>query len=101
MRPVDVVNIPLIKNMHTCIKTKFTGNDGIIFSNQDKIIYNEMILKDKNKKREEKKPEEVAQDFSHQQILDIVKEIKNLKADENNKQEKDIFDVIEDVKNNQ
>ena len=112
IRPVDVKNIPVVQNTHQCVKKKFTGNDGLIFSNQDKIVYNEMILKDKNKNKQsiEKKSEEVSQDFSHQQIFDIVKDIKNSQDTPANQQDvplntatppahKQIFDIVEDAEN--
>ena len=39
VKPIDLKNIPYIKNNKICDKIKFNENDGIIFSNQDKKVY--------------------------------------------------------------
>lgn len=84
IKPLDLKNIPYIKN-RKCDKIKFNENDGIIFSNQDKKVYDS--LKQRNSYNQNLKSEKVIQDFSHKQIFDIVQEIKKdeLKENQNNK----------------
>ena len=75
--PVDLQNIPLIKYTNKPVKKKFNKNDGLIFLNQDKVIYNTIMKNSKSEKGKE--TEKILQDFSHQQIFDIVQDIKNVK----------------------
>jgi len=79
--PVDIEHIPLIKKDNKCVKRKFEENDGLIFSNQDKIVYNSIEQSDKKVNHSNSKSESVIQDFSHKQIFDIVQDIKKDNAD--------------------
>ena len=79
--PVDIEYIPLIKKDNKCVKRKFEENDGLIFSNQDKIVYNSIKQRDKKTNHFNYKSESVIQDFSHKQIFDIVQDIKKDSAD--------------------
>jgi hypothetical protein len=72
--PVDIEHVHLVKKDNKCVKRKFEQNDGLIFSNQDKIVYNS--IKQKGKKINYSNSESVIQDFSHKQIFDIVQDIK-------------------------
>ncbi|WP_323733076.1 hypothetical protein [Candidatus Bandiella euplotis] len=69
----------MIKNTGECVKKRFDGNDGLIFSNQDKIVYNGVISNKKSNGKLES--EEIFQDFSHQQIFDIIQDFKNIQSD--------------------
>ena len=75
--PVDLQNIPLMKSINKPVKKKFNKNDGLVFFNQDKVVYNDIAINNKSIK---KVPEKISQDFSHQQIFDIVQDIKNIKS---------------------
>jgi hypothetical protein len=78
LNPVNFHEIPLIKRANKPIKKKFTKNDGLIFLNQDKLIYNSIGSDNKNKPHKKlEHTEKVLQDFSHQQIYNIVQGIKN------------------------
>lgn len=79
--PVDIEHIPFIKKDDKCVKRKFEQNDGLIFSNQDKIVYNSIKQKGKKTNHSNSKSESVIQDFSHKQIFDIVQDIKKDSAD--------------------
>ena len=74
--PINLVDIPLIKNNNICFKKKFNQNDGFIFSNQDKAIYNSMQQDNQVLNTKEGKFEKIIQDFSHKQIFDIVQDIR-------------------------
>jgi hypothetical protein len=76
VKPIDLKNIPYIKNNKICDKIKFNENDGIIFSNQDKKVYDSLKQKKRDSYKQNLKSEKVIQDFSHKQIFDIVQEIK-------------------------
>ena len=87
VKPIDLKNIPYIKNNKKCDKIKFNENDGIIFSNQDKKVYDSLKQKKRDSYKQNLKSEKVIQDFSHKQIFDIVQEIKKdeFKENQNNK----------------
>ncbi|MFQ3307722.1 MAG: hypothetical protein ACI8ZF_000986 [Candidatus Midichloriaceae bacterium] len=78
--PVNIDAIPLISNEKICIKAKNDKNDGLIFSNQDKIVY-DSLKKNSTTTKKKKESKKVIEDFSHQQIFDIVKDIKGIKDD--------------------
>jgi hypothetical protein len=101
--PADIEHIPLIKKDNKCVKREFEENDGLIFSNQDKIVYNSIKQRDKKTNHSNYKSESVIQDFSHKQIFDIVQDIKKDSADvhENDKSAKQkIFNKKKINKNN-
>ena len=77
--PVNLENIPLVENTNKTVKKKFNRNDGLMFSNQDKVIYNDIATGNKPKKNEKKGSKKISQDLLHQQIFDIVEDIKNPK----------------------
>ena len=72
--PVDLQNIPLVKSINKPVKKSFNKNDGLAFFNQDRIVYDDITINDKSMK---KAPKKILQDFSHQQIFDIVQDIKS------------------------
>ena len=112
--PIDLQNIPLIKSTNQSIKKGVNQNDGLVFSNQDKVVYNDITVSNKSTK---KRPKKISQDFSHQQIFDIVQDIKQGsqqqvksksqkdsikdlkkktgKKDQNKKNDKSIFQVLD------
>lgn len=73
---VDIAYITLIKNDNKCIKKRFEENDGIIFYNQDKVVYNSIKQKGKEINSANSKSQNITQDFSHKQIFEIVQDIK-------------------------
>ncbi len=79
--PVDIEHVPLIRKDNQCVKRDFEQNDGLIFSNQDKIVYNSIKQKGKKTDYPNSKSESIIQDFSHKQIFDIVQDIKKDSAD--------------------
>ena len=87
IKSIDLKKIPYIENNRSCDKREFDENDGLIFSNQDKKVYDSLKQKNKNSYKKNSKSEKVTQDFSHKQIFDIVQEIKKdeLKDYENDK----------------
>ena len=80
IKPIDLKNIPYIKNNRDCDKEEFDENDGLIFSNQDKKVYDTLKQKSKDSYKQKSKSEKITQDFSHKQIFDIVQEIKKDEA---------------------
>ncbi len=100
--PIDIEHIPLIKKNDRCIKRKFEQNDGLIFSNQDKLIYNSIKQKNEKIYDSHSKSENITQDFSHKQIFDIVQDIKrdNMSIDENENSKSEDQEILDKTKIN-
>ncbi|WP_236870022.1 hypothetical protein [Candidatus Bandiella numerosa] len=95
--PIDIEHIPLIKKDDRCIKRKFEQNDGLIFSNQDKLIYNSIKQKNEKIYDSHSKSENITQDFSHKQIFDIVQDIKrdNMSINENENSKSEDQEIVD------
>lgn len=72
-KPIDIKDLPLIKNTE-CSKSKLEKDDGLIFYNQDKMVYNNITQK--INQQNHSKYESMAEDFSYEEILRIVQDIK-------------------------
>ena len=92
----------MIKKNDRCIKRKFEQNDGLIFSNQDKLIYNSIKQKNEKIYDSHSKSENITQDFSHKQIFDIVQDIKrdNMSIDENENSKSEDQEILDKTKIN-
>ena len=72
----DIEHIPLIKSSHYCIKYKFYKNDGLIFSNQEKLFFDKMQQDSKVMESNNVQSEKLMLDFSHREIFNIIKKLK-------------------------
>lgn len=74
--PVEKKNIPLITNKFECTRDRFYKNDGLIIPNQDKVIYDTIRKTSDPIKPRDFVSEEIMQDFSHNQIFDIIEYVR-------------------------
>lgn len=83
LRPINMNNIPLIKFENCNVKSKPQTDDGITFSNQNKLIYNNL----KKKPVKNNKKEIMKQEYSYEEIFKILDDTKPTKKDINKKKE--------------
>ncbi len=70
----DIENLPTIVRQCKEIKSPYHVNDGKVFSNQDKHIYEN--LSKNHKKKAQPRSQEPVEEFSHHQIFEIIEDIK-------------------------
>tara|TARA_B110000503_G_scaffold135994_2_gene217586 strand:+ start:393 stop:773 length:381 start_codon:yes stop_codon:yes gene_type:complete len=92
-KSTDIQSLTLIRKGYTHLKIKFLENDGLVFENQDKNIYNELIRSNKaisvRKVRHQLSPEEIMSK------LFVIKSANNPRKISNvNKKEKSVFSVL-------
>ena len=99
---IDFQNLPLLRKNYTNYKAKFAENDGLIFENQEKIIYNNLMQKNSHKNNSS--TEKVRKQISHQDIMDKLTKVQNnqeepkasKKVTSNTKKNNDVFSLLKD-----
>jgi len=74
---IDYQTIPYLKKTDICYIMKSNENDGLVFLNQDKKIYENFSGSKRYREQKKRKPEIIIEGFSHEEIIDIVKNINN------------------------
>lgn len=72
---INSKKLPLLRKNYANYKAKFSDNDGFIFENQEKIIYNKLMQKSIHKCSAS--IEKVRKQVSHQNIIDKLTKVMN------------------------
>jgi hypothetical protein len=99
-RSINFIQLPLLKKKHTEYKVKFAENDGIIFENQDKTVYNNLIQN--NGQKDDQAKEKIRKQISHKDIMDKLRKVKNNNKDKddpkkekcNSQKNDDVFSLM-------
>lgn len=87
IRPVNMDNIPLVKYENNDYRQKPDAKDGIVFSNQNKMIYNS-LNKNKTSKSNKAIKEHLNKEYSHDEIFKILENADNKENAYNKKTKK-------------
>ena len=90
-KSISYEDLPIIKKNYTSFRKKFHENDGKIFQNQDRAIYNDLINSDEQKLDDIK----IKKELKPKEVKKAIKELKNTPPKKSPPKSTSIFSVTQ------